>query len=266
MYRENPQGFGAKLKQLQKNPQLLLQSTNKKVLQMAASLATLDYAAEHLRDGFSDKEGAERKTGKETFSKVNEITQTYIQIAQKNETKYRMEHNIGVKQELTDKQKSEIMGNTITEFSKYKDGVLMRAVTLKNLLGQYHMEQDASQKAIFEKQIKEAQTNYSDFYGQYLPDGKESDRSNNSTAKTLPGPVTLKDEAARANQADKLNQQFTNMVTTVLSDLEAQQTQTQTRQQNFVQKRDHILEDDKRVAAQQTFIHAVWGQNRGITK
>lgn len=265
IYRKNPQAFKKLMNILLKNPNMVRETLNPKTIGLSSQLATIKYAVKHPEKDLAGDNKAKGKIGKDAFNIMMEITATAAQIREKNEQEYRLRNNKGPNDKLDDKDSKKIQESSTQEMGAYIVGVSEKGKALKDLLIKQQQEQDASKKAILAQQIKQAQKDFDDFYGQYLPKGKEGERGREGEQKpaTLPGPVNLTEEARRREQTDRATEQFKSMITEGLSNLAEQQEQNHTRHQNFVMKRNEIQGNGSRSPTMQNFFNNVLGQNKG---
>lgn len=265
IYRKNPQAFKERMNILLKNPEMIRETFNPKTIGLSSQLATIKYAVKHPEKDLAGDNKAKEKIGKDAFNIMMEITATAAQIREKNEQEYRLRNNKGPNDKLDDKDLKKIQESSTQEMGAYVVGICEKGKALKDLLIKQQQEQDASQKAILAQQIKQAQKDFDDFYGQYLPKGREGERGREGEQKpaTLPGPMNLTEEAQRREQTDRATEQFKSMITEGLSNLAEQQEQNHTRHQNFVMKRNEIQGNGSRSSTMQNFFSNVFGQNKG---
>lgn len=268
--RTNPQAFSELLNTIRKNPKFLAASIQPQQIRLASQLAAIDYVLRHPGVELDGNVRAQKKVGKDTFTKATELSATAAQIMKDEEQQYRIKNHKSKDEPLSEKEMKQVYKGATKKMTDYLNGTIERAGKLKALMDAHDKEQDASKKKVLEQKVEEVRQDYETFYGKYLPKGKNQEHTNVETntgrdaSGELLGPIDLKNAAQIENKADAVNQQFKDMITNGTAELGEQRAQNNERHQNFVMRRDQIQgNNSSRSAAQQTFFQTIYGQKQG---
>ncbi|MBR6355505.1 MAG: hypothetical protein IKR92_01505 [Alphaproteobacteria bacterium] len=244
--RTNPRAFDEMLEALRKNPKSLADNFQLKQIRLASQLAALDYASDNLGTELEGNTKAQKKVSKNTFVKATELSSTLAQLSKNAEEEYRVKHNIPENEPLSKKQQEKVNKAVEKKFGEYLNGTIEEGKALKGLVALYDKENDADKKAKLAQDIKAQQQKLDDFYGQYLPKGKEgrgsdtSERSAPSNDDATNQPRGLKEEAVVNNQAEIVEQQQKEKMAGSQADLEGRNAENTQRHKQFNEKRSQI--------------------------